>query len=525
MNQSWIECIKSNIDGCTSLYHSLRTTLGPYGRDKLIVDQSHRHLTTNDGATILQYLNLKNPTARLLIGISKSQDTTIGDGTSSVILLTYILLQNSYKYMIMSIHPMIFIKGYQIALQQCIDIINSLSIKFNLTDQLFDDTKFLEYLYSIASTSISSKILGRYIEHFSVLGVETIKKLKFNENQDLIRVLSIRGTSMKDSRVIDGVLLELLDDNKSKPLPNNPKVVIGKLELSQQQYQFPNCKILFSSNENTSSAISDSQYYQKKLDILLKYGVNIVISDNELPDILESLFEQNSIFYFKVTDSRELEVLSYCLGTQFLYDLSSIDDTKISKPKQQKLMSIGDRFFLHLSGIDNSQSATVILRTTTDTQGQEAIRSFKDLLNILSITVRNPNIIAGGGCLYIELAKRLRLYSQDISNDKLKISLNVFADSLEVIPLILIQNAGFQNSLELIEKLKSTHQSNENHWKGINLHSGQITDMFEQLKILEPSLLLINILTLSSRAAQMILRINNKVIIEPRSQFKPPNTL
>ncbi|KAN0000668.1 hypothetical protein ACTFIZ_001104 [Dictyostelium cf. discoideum] len=591
-NGNSIKTIKENIQACMEIYYHLKSTLGPYGRDKLIVDKNNNYLSTNDGATILQYLKITHPAPRLLIGIAKSQDETVGDGTTSVVLLTCILLQNALKSILLSIHPIIFIKGYQISLDFCLNVINEIKIspindneELLKKEEIFENEEFLKHLYSVASTSISSKILARYSDHFSKIGVESVKRLKFNATQDLIRVIGITGNSMLESQLIDGILLEIdrnqlssfkidqqqqaqqINNNKEnekiKSILKNPSIIIGKLQLnksSSNQFQGLNLSI---PNYNNKVDQNNNKEQRDKIELLIKKGINIVISDTEIPPWIELIFKENNILYFNIPDSRELEVISHCINCSLIYDLSSLleegnenekQSSMISKPNSIEILPIGDKFFLKISlngdddgggGDDDnnknknknkqllSNGATMLLRSPTDTMLQECIRSFKDMLNILSATVRNPYLIGGGGCTYIELSKRLRNKANEfITDEKLLISINCFADSLEMIPMILIQNAGY-DSLDLLGKLKLVHKSTtstinpslNNIWKGVNLNDGTIVDMISDLNVKEPSFLLSNILTLSSRAAQMILRINNNIFIEPRSQFKIPNQL
>ncbi|KAM9967703.1 hypothetical protein ACTFIW_001788 [Dictyostelium discoideum] len=602
-NGNSIKTIKENIQACMEIYYHLKSTLGPFGRDKLIVDKNNNYLSTNDGATILQYLKITHPAPRLLIGIAKSQDETVGDGTTSVVLLTCILLQNALKFILLSIHPIIFIKGYQISLDFCLNVINEIKIspiKDNKNneellkkEEIFENEEFLKHLYSVASTSISSKILARYSDHFSKIGVEAVKRLKFNATQDLIRVIGITGNSMLESQLIDGILLEIdrnqlttfkidqqqssssnnnnKENEKIKSILKNPSIIIGKLQLnktSSNQFQGLNLSIPHYDDDNNNNNQNNNNKEQRdKIELLIKKGINIVISDTEIPQWIELIFKENNILYFNIPDSRELEIISHCINCSLIYDLSSLSSlldekekegnekekqsSMISKPNSIEILSIGDKFFLKISlngddGNNNnnkrllSNGATMLLRSPTDTMLQECIRSFKDMLNILSATVRNPYLIGGGGCTYIELSKRLRNKANEfITDEKLLISINCFADSLEMIPMILIQNAGY-DSLDLLGKLKLVHKSTtpttttstttanpsiNNIWKGVNLNDGTIVDMISDLNVKEPSFLLSNILTLSSRAAQMILRINNNIFIEPRSQFKIPNQL
>ncbi|EGC31390.1 hypothetical protein DICPUDRAFT_156771 [Dictyostelium purpureum] len=538
-----ISTVKNNVKECNEIFYHLKSTLGPYGRDKLILDKNNNYLSTNDGATILKYLKIKHPAARLLIGVAKSQDETVGDGTTSVVLLTCLLLQNSLKYILLSIHPIIFIKGFQISLDFCLKVIDEIKVSpiQNISDlgneKVFDNQEYLNHLNSIASTSISSKILARFSSHFSNLGVEAIKKLRFNPVQDLVRVIGITGNSMLESKLIDGVLLEINNEqlihyrneqqnngdqfsNQFQLVLNKPKIIIGKLQLNDISSTLQNLSI---SADASIIQELETREILTKFDLIFKLGINIVISDTLLPPLVEQLFKDKGILYFNIQDSRELETLSYCLNSKLIYDISQIEESKCTSPsKPIEIQSIGDKIFLQVSGVSiNSNGATMVLRSPTDSMLQECIRSFKDMLNILSSSVRNPYLVGGGGSIYVEFAKRLReKATQIIKDEKILIAINCFADSLEMIPMILIENAGYE-PIELIGKLKSQHSQSgkENQWFGIDLNDGEIVDMFKS-NVREPSFLISNILTLSSRAAQMILRINNNILIEPRSQYQ-----
>ncbi|KAF2077474.1 hypothetical protein CYY_001247 [Polysphondylium violaceum] len=559
MSTTTIETIKANVEACQSLFYCLKTTLGPYGRDKLIVDSDGNYLSSNDGATILQYLDIKHPATRLLIGIAKSQDETIGDGTTSVVLLACLLLTNALKYILLNTHPNHIIKGYQLALDYSLKIIDDLKIPLfigydqnnsnsnskDVYKKMFRNDVFINQLYNVASTSISSKILNRYSNHFSNIGVGAIKKLQDNPMQDLIRVIGIQGQSMLDSFLIDGVLLPFDNNTHSNSSSGNtifkdPIIIIGKLHLDQIQSEIQNTKIIYSSSSSTTSTSSTQQefrenekrIYLSKLELIFKLNVNIIISDTSIPLILINLFKEKGILYFCIQDSRELEIISHCLGIKMIYDISNFNINHLNNNNSKnndnhseaKSISIGDKFYLQINKNNNdnndklSCAATVVLRAPTDSMIQECIRSFKDMLNVLSSTVRNPFIIGGGGCGYLEISKKLKEKANGVKDLKLQLSLNAYADSLESIPMILIQNAGF-DSLDLIKQLLNIHNQPNNQWMGVNLDTGSIVDMLSDLNVKEPSFLLSNILTLSSRAAQMILRINNNILIEPRPEF------
>ncbi|EFA84386.1 hypothetical protein PPL_03464 [Heterostelium album PN500] len=538
--------VESNINGCMVLFQCLKSTLGPFGSDKLIVDDDGSYLTSNDGATILRYLEIDHPAARLLISCAKSQDDTVGDGTTSVVLLTCLLLKNALSYLKQSIHPQSIQIGYNIGLDVALSLIDEIEIGFDVEkiNSYQHHHQQQRILYDVASTSISSKILARHKDHFARLGVESILKLGGNRNQERIKIISITGGSMLDSHLIDGVMLKYDSQRNrqrnynfhSKTGNNTFNIIVGKLQLQSVQSDLHFVKLKANLQESNTTLHSkkiqeqDQLLYRNKIDILLNLNVHVVISDTDIPQYLENLFLENNIEYFCIDDSRELERISFVLGTKFVNDIStSLNMEMISKATNIERVSIGDSIFLKISGIKNCDAATVVLRSPTDTMSEECIRSFKDMLNILSSFIHNPYYIGGGGCAYLYIANKIRAKSKATDNVKLQFALNAFADSLESIPLILIQNAGF-DGIALLSKLKSIHEqtndenNNNNLWKGVNLETGEIVDMLNDINVKEPSFLLRNILKLATRAAQMILRINNNILIEPKVAFKPPTS-
>ncbi|GAM25337.1 hypothetical protein SAMD00019534_085120 [Acytostelium subglobosum LB1] len=531
--------LRSNIEACLALDQCLRSTLGPYGRDKLIVDEHGDYIVSNDGATILRYLQVKHPATKLLISLAKAQDDTVGDGTTSVVLLTCALLQCALRYLNpMSIHPRQIQNGYQVALDLALKMIKDIEVPIPWKE---DEERARQMMYDIALTSISSKILARFKEHFARLGVDAIMRLGTTQlNQDRIKVIAINGNSMMESKLVDGVLLRYPPSNDSERrrttsrclMTHDPKdgyrVAVGKLQLQKLQSEMHSVKESLGQGGGSASASFQQQeqaMLKAKIQPLLNLHANVIVSDTDIPAYLDSVLEEHGIDYFCISDSAELEVIAANLAAPLLYDIKGVTDEMLARPKAIELVAIGDDSFLQITGVERSNAATVIIRSPTDTMSQECVRSFKDMLNILFASLHNPFVIGGGGCVFMYIANRLRTSLKGTSNEKLQVVVGEYANALESIPALLTHNAGF-DSLSTMTRLKTLHAvgDGDNRWKGVNLDNGEIVDMFVELDVKEPSFLLTNILTLATRAAQMILRINSNILIEPRVAFRPPGT-
>eukprot|EP01080_Neovahlkampfia_damariscottae_P005441 gene5441-9254_t len=511
-----------NIDACLLLSKELSTTLGPCGFDKLIVDKQNNILITNDGITILKNMNIEHPAALLLLEVSKTQDEIIGDGTTSVVLLTCELLRNAKSLLTMNIHPSTISYGYRKCLDISLDILEKESISIDLLNNK-------STLKEIVKTILSSKILTISSEYFSELIVESILRLneilnKENKkdnhnNKELIRRLNVEkviGKSFEETELFDGILVA--KKLKYKKKIENAKILISKIEFGNYQTKIFETKFKVDSHLKGEELSNFEIKKMKEIcEKIKKLKINVIFNSSPISSEVEEFFNSNNILCFGNIDLRKLETLSIATETSIYNSNSLKENLNFGHAKSVETCFISDSSFIKISGCN---WISIILRAPTPVILDECERSLHDSICVLNEILKSKKIIGGAGSMYIEISKRIR---NEMFNykDKMQLVLENFAISLETIPVIILQNAGFDSSL--LSELRFKHQKNENIWYGIDINNGKIKNILQineennEIKgVIEPTKILESILTSSVDAAESILRIDENILIEPR---------
>lgn len=488
------EALLSNIEACISLAQELKTTLGPCGMDKII--QKDNFLISNDGATLAQHFELDHPAALLLVETSKTQDQNVGDGTTSVILLTAELLRGAKSLLAMGVHPAVIIQGYRKACLFAKEVIENVAV----------DVKE-SHLVEIAKTCLSSKILGIHAEYFAKLAVNAVLKLKkFDDWMNRLYVVKKIGKNMLQSELVDGILL--LKNGFGPKRVENAKILVCKMEnLGHFKTKIYGTRIRVETHEQGHKLSSfEQQEIQSLCKKIVDLGVNVVFNGHPIFDTAKHYFTSHGVLCVGNLDFKQIDMLSLATGCPIVTNLEYVKGN-LGKAGLVEQVCIADEMAVKVTGCD---WCSVLLRAPTKTMLSECERSFHDAIRILHSTINCKKVVGGGGALYIEIAKRLR--EQEFSN-KIQLVVEVFSNALETIPTILSQNGGF-DSAKLVTELRNVHKKKEGIWYGIDMENGTVSDMLNN-GIIEPAALLSSILTCACDSAEMILRIDENVYIKP----------
>jgi len=516
--------IVSNINACTAVVDIVKTTLGPRGMDKLLIDASGDALITNDGATVMQRLNICHPAAKILADIAKSQDMEVGDGTTSVVVLCGELLREAKTFLEQGVVAQTIIRGFRKA--------NDLAQK-KLTDVAVDlKSKSPEekttMLRRCAETTLNSKLVADYKEFFSDIVVRAIGILGEDLDYSGIGIKKIVGGSVTDSFLIDGVgfkkCFSYAGFEQQPKSFENPKILLLHLELELRSEK-DNAEIRISDPSQFQSIVdAEWQLIYEKLDAIAASGANVVLSKLAIGDLATQYFADRGIFCAGRVEAGDMERTRRATGAAVQTTVTTSDADALTNAlgtcgrfEEKQIGAERWNLFLHCK---ETRSATLLIRGGAAQFVDEAERSVHDAFMIVKNATKNTSIVGGGGAIEMQLSRFLREYSRTIEG-KQQIVIEAFSRALEVIPRTLVQNSG-GDATDVLNDLRKLHnecQKPADRWMGVDCVANSTADTMEKF-IWEPSSVKRNALNAATEACCLILSID-ETIRNPQSE-KPP---
>ncbi|SMN20191.1 similar to Saccharomyces cerevisiae YIL142W CCT2 Subunit beta of the cytosolic chaperonin Cct ring complex, related to Tcp1p, required for the assembly of actin and tubulins in vivo [Maudiozyma saulgeensis] len=497
--------------GAIAVGDLVKTTLGPKGMDKLLQSaSSDRSLVTNDGATILKSIPLDNPAAKVLVNISKVQDDEVGDGTTSVTVLSAELLREAEKLIEQSkIHPQTIIEGYRIASRAALKALESVAV-----DNKDDKAKFRNDLIHIAKTTLSSKILSQDKEQFAELATNAILRLNGSTNLDHIQVIKILGGQLSDSFLDEGFILEKKFGNNQPKRIENAKILIANTTLDTDKVKIFGTKFKVDSTSKLAQLEkAEREKMKSKVEKIAQYDINVFINRQLIYDYPEQLLTDHGINSIEHADFEGVERLALATGGEVVSTFDNPEKCKLGECESIEEIMIGEGTYTKFNGCKAGAACTIILRGATDQLLDEAERSLHDALSVLSQTTIETRTVLGGGCAEMLMSKAVDTAAQNVDGKK-SLAVESFARALRQLPTILADNAGYDSS-ELVSKLRSSIY-NGISTAGLDLNKGIIGDMSE-LGIIESYKLKRAVVSSASEAAEVLLRVDNIIRAKPRT--------
>ncbi|XP_054726457.1 T-complex protein 1 subunit eta [Anastrepha obliqua] len=507
----------SNINACQSIVDAVRTTLGPRGMDKLIVDSSGKATISNDGATIMKLLDIVHPAAKTLVDIAKSQDAEVGDGTTSVVLLAGEILKQVKPFVEEGVHARIIIKAIRKAVQLCMAKINEMAV--HVVAQSKEQQRAL--LEKCAATAMSSKLIHQQKDFFSKMVVDAVLSLDELLPLNMIGIKKVTGGSLEESELVSGVAFK-------------KTFSYAGFEMAPKSYK--NCKIallnieleLKAERDNAEIRVDNVKEYQKVVDAewqilynklakIHESGANVVLSKLPIGDVATQYFADRDLFCAGRVPEEDLKRTMKACGGAVMTTANDINANVLGKCDYFEERQVGGERFNIFQGCPNARTCTLILRGGAEQFLEETERSLHDAIMIVRRTIKHDSVVAGGGAIEMELSKILRDYSRTIAG-KEQLLIAAIAKALEVIPRQLCDNAGF-DATNILNKLRQKHAQG-GQWYGVDITKEHIADNYEQC-VWEPSIIKINALTAAAEAACMILSVD-ETIKSPKAGNEAP---
>lgn len=503
--------------GAIAVADLVKTTLGPKGMDKILqplnAAGTGKHvLFTNDGATILKSIPVDNPAAKIIVDTSKTQDLEVGDGTTSVAVLAGELLREAEKLTFQKIHPQIIIRGYRKAVAAAREALSKAS-----RDNSQDQVKFRQDLINIAETTLSSKILQPYKEHFSKLAVDAVLRLKGSTDLSSIQIVKKVGGNLQDSYLEEGFVLDKKFGVGQPKRIENARILVANTGLDTDKIKIFGARVKVDGVETLAEIEqAEKDKMKRKVQKILKHDCNVFISRQLIYNYPEQLFTEAGVTSIEHADFEGVERLALVLGAEIASTFENPELCKIGHCKLIEEIVIGEDKVIRFSGVEKGEACSVILRGASQQILDEAERSLHDALCVLVQTTQNTRVIYGGGWGEMLMARAVDELALTVPG-KESIAIESFARALRALPTIIADNAGYDSS-ELVSQLRAAHyEQKESCEMGLDMNHGIIGSM-KDLRISEAYKSKLQVVVSAHDAAEMILRVDDIIKCAPRQR-------
>ncbi|KAF4775046.1 T-complex protein 1 [Colletotrichum paranaense] len=509
--------IISNINACLAVQATIKSTLGPYGGDLLMVDANGRQTITNDGATVMKLLDIIHPAARILVDIARSQDAEVGDGTTSVVVLAGEILKEIKEHVEQGVSSQVIIKGLRRASMMAVNKIKEIAIDTNESNRR-------ETLGKLAATAMTSKLIKRNTEFFTKMVVDAVLSLDQDDlNEKLIGVKKIPGGSLTESLFVNGVAFKKTFsyagfEQQPKSF-EKPKIVCLNVEL-ELKAEKDNAEVRVEQVSDYQAVVdAEWQIIYKKLEAIYKTGAKVVLSKLPIGDLATQYFADRDIFCAGRVTSEDMERVVQATGATVQSTCSDILAEHLGTCGSFDERQIGGERFNFFEGCPEAKTCTLVLRGGAEQFIAEVERSLHDAIMIVKRAIKNHTIVGGGGAAEMEVSAYLHRFADKNIPHKQQAIIKSFAKALEIIPRQLCDNAGF-DATDILNKLRVEHRKGST-WAGVDFINEGIADMMERF-VWEPALVKINAIQAATEASCLILGVDETIRNEESAQPQAP---
>ncbi len=504
---------RNNIMAAKLVAETVRTTLGPKGMDKMLVDSVGDIVVTNDGVTILEEMQIEHPAAKMIVEVAKTQEDEVGDGTTTAVILAGELLKNAEALLDKEVHPTVITKGYAMAAEKAIEVLNNICEKISKED--------VENLKKIAATAMTGKGAESSKELLADLAVKAVKQVLENGSLDLedIKLEKKVGGGVEDSELIQGIVLD-----KDRSHPGMPKTIKNtKIALLDVALEIKNtetdAKIQVSDPTQLQLFMDQEEKMLKDMaDKVIKSGANVLFTQKGIDDLVAHFLAKAGIYAVKRIKKSDMEKLAKATGAKIVSKLSDLSQEDLGKSGTVEEVKIGDEQMTYVKDCVNPKAVTILLKGGTEHVVDEIERAMKDALGDIAAALKVGKIVAGAGSVEMEVSKQLRDYSSKLSGRE-QLAVLAFADALEIIPRTLAENAGL-DPIDVLTELKVEHDKG-NKWAGVDANSSKVMDAWKS-GVIEPLKTKTQAIRSATEVAELLLRIDDVIAASGLSKDKMP---
>ena len=506
----------NNIMAARAISDAVKSTLGPKGMDKMLVDSMGDVVITNDGATILKEIDVEHPAAKMIVEVAKSQDEECGDGTTSAVILSGELLKYAEGLLEQNIHPTVICGGYKLAATKAVKVLNNLAIPIKPGDK--------KTLKDIAMTSMASKGASSEKDILADVVVEAVTNVaekvdgKTNVDLDNIQILKKQGGGMANTEIIKGIILdkERAHDGMPKQIKNAKIALVSSaLEIKKTEVA---AKIQIQDPTQLQAFLDEEEGMLKKMvEKIKRSGANVLICQKGIDDIAQHFLAKDGIYSVKSAKKSDMEKLSKATGANIMANLDGLTSKDLGNAGNVEEKKIGDDKMTFITDCKNPKAVSILIRGTTEHVVDELERGLHDALSVVKVALEDGKMLPGGGAAATAIAMALRDYGPSVGGRE-QMAIEAFANAVEVIPKTLSENAGL-DPIDMMLEVRRAHKMGKKY-AGINVLAGKVDDMLK-IKVIEPLRVSLQEIEASSEAANMILRIDDVIAAKGGGRAPP----
>ena len=504
---------RNNIAAAKAVAETVRTTLGPKGMDKMLVDSMGDVIVTNDGVTILEEMSIEHPTAKMIVEVARTQENEVGDGTTTAVVLAGTLLDKAEDLLDDNIHPTVIAKGYKMAAEKALEILNQLAVEVDEMDT--------ETLKKVAITAMTGKGAEGNKELLSTLAVEAVRLVR-EETIDLetIKFEKKTGDTIDNSELIKGIVLD--KERVHSAMPKKIKEARIALLDTALEIKSPesDTKIEINSPQQLQEFIDREEKILKDMVEKVKSSrANVVICQKGIDDLAQHYLAKSGIYAVRRVKKSDMDNLARATRGKVVTSLKELSTEDLGFAGVVEEVKVGNELMTYVKECQNPKSVTILIRGGTQHVVDEVERAVKDAIGDIAAVLKSKKAVAGAGAVEVETAKHLRIYATSLSG-KEQLAVLAFAEAMEVIPRTLAENAGL-DPVDIVTELKSRHDSDGGKWVGINVFTGELMDAWSE-GVIEPLKVKTQAVSSAAEVTELILRIDDVIAASGNSKQSSP---
>jgi thermosome len=501
------EAQRNNIMAARVIGEVLKTTLGPRGMDKMLIDSLGDITITNDGAAILNEIDVEHPAAKMMVEIAKTQDDMVGDGTTTAVVLASELLKKAEELLDQNIHPTILVSGYRKATIKAIEVIGKISVPVDIEDR--------KTLLKVALTSMGSKAVGSAKEHLAEIAIDAVKQIaekrgdKVLADIDNIQLVKKTGKSLLETQLISGIIVdkEIIHPGMPKK-KENAKIALLDSALEIEKTEMSAEIRIRDPTQMKAFLDQETSMLKEMADKIKKSGADVVFCQKGIDDMVQHFLAKEGIIAARRVKESDMEKLARATNGRIVSNLDDLKPKDLGQAGIVEERKIGEDKMIFVEKCKDPHSVAILIRAGLERMVDEAERAMIDALSVVSDVIENNKIVAGGGAVEIEVAKELRKYANKVGGRE-QLAVEAFADAMEVIPRALAENAGFE-PIDVLVDLRSAHDKEDGKNIGINVFTGKVQNSLEN-GVIEPLIVKEQAIKSAAESASMILRIDDVI--------------
>ncbi|MGC9208489.1 MAG: thermosome subunit beta [Nitrososphaeria archaeon] len=500
------EAQRNNFEAVKIVRDIVKTSLGPKGMDKMLVDSLGDVTVTNDGATILKEMDIQHPAAKMMVEIAKATDNEVGDGTTSTVVLAGHLVEKAEELIDKGVHPTIIIDGYMRASQEALKILRNIAEKVNPDDKTV--------LKKIAMTTLATKMVSTEADYLSNLIVDAVLQVADKVNGaykvdiDNVKVEKKPGGSITNTQLIKGVVIDKEVVHASMPkVVRNARIALLNAPLEIEKTEI-DAKINITDPEQMKAFLDEETRILKQMvDKIKSVGANVVLCQKGIDDMAQHYLAKEGIMAVRRIKMSDMDKLARATGGRIVTSIDDLSSEDLGYAELVEERKIEEDRWVFVEGCKNPKAVSILIRGGAQRVVDEAERSIHDALMTVKDVLEKPYIVAGGGAAEIEVATQLRKWAQTLEG-RIQLAALAFAEALEMLALTLAENAGL-DPLDILPELQAAHQKGQK-WAGINVFKGKVEDMMAN-NVIEPLAVKEQIIKAATEAASMIIKIDDLI--------------